>query len=254
MLVLSFVFSLSAVTASAADTNEQDELVTFILEYDKSCEVYELSDGTTVVFGVIPAASTYAGYDIEKATARPTATHTYTCSANLGDECRGAIENIDEEKRKLANKVYSGFDKAKFCPTEKDGEVIYENLKKWIEKFKELLINQKQERLFGNLVGRLLAYSPIGGDGYSPCEAVRMVIEEYYTDSLKTAYVVAEENKRGVHMVDAGKSEIILHQRYQKNAEALQERYPYTADIYFAISDNYKREAEYERKRAEDEW
>ena len=45
-----------------------------------------------------------------------------------------------------------------------------------------------------------------------------------------------------------------LHQRYQKNAEALQERYPYTADIYFAISDNYKREAEYERKRAEDEW
>ena len=99
-----------------------------------------------------------------------------------------------------------------------------------------------------------MAYSPIGEDGYSPCEAVRMVIEEYYTDSLKTAYVVAEENKRGVHMVDAGKSELILHQRYQKNAEALQERYPYTADIYFAISDNYKRKAEYERKCAEDEW
>ena len=97
---------LSAVTASAADTNEQDELVTFILEYDKSCEVYELSDGTTVVFGVIPAASTYAGYDIEKATARPTATHTYTCSANLGDECRGAIENIDEENSMTATMEY----------------------------------------------------------------------------------------------------------------------------------------------------
>ena len=106
VLVLSFVFSLSAVTASAADTNEQDELVTFILEYDKSCEVYELSDGTTVVFGVIPAASTYAGYDIEKATARPTATHTYTCSANLGDECRGAIENIDEENSMTATMEY----------------------------------------------------------------------------------------------------------------------------------------------------
>ena len=163
-------------------------------------------------------------------------------------------ETVDEEKRELANKVYSGFDKAKFCPTEKDGKVIYENLKAWMEKFKELLIKQKQERLFENLVGRLLAYSPIGEDGYSPCEAVRMVIEEYYTDSLKTAYVVAEENKRGVHTVDAGKSELILHERYQKNAEALQERYPYTADIYFTISNNYKREAEYERKRAEDEW
>ncbi len=163
-------------------------------------------------------------------------------------------ETVDEEKRKLANKVYSGFDKAKFCPTEKDGQVIYENLKVWIEKFRELLINQKQERLFGNLVGRLLPYSPIGEDGYSPCEAVRMIIEEYFTDSLKSSYVVAEVNKRGVHTVDAGKSELMLHQRYQKNAEALQEHYPYTAEIYFAISDNYKREAEYERKRAEDEW
>ena len=163
-------------------------------------------------------------------------------------------EIVDENKRKLANKVYSGFDKAKFCPTEKEGNITYESLKAWVEKFRELLIDQKQERLFGSLVGRLLAYSPIGEDGYSPCEAVRMVIEEYYTDSLKTAYVVAEENKRGVHSVDAGKSELLLHQRYQKNAEALQEQYPHAAGIFFTISENYKRESEYERKRAEDEW
>lgn len=159
----------------------------------------------------------------------------------------------DEAKRTSANKVYSGFNKAKFCPTEKDGKVTYENLKMWIEKFRQILISQKQEKLLGTLIGRLLAYSPIGEDGYSPCEAVRRVIEEYYTDSLKTSYVVTEENKRGVYTVDAGKSELILHQRYQKNAEALQEYYPRTAEIYFAISDNYKREAEYERKHAEDE-
>ena len=34
----------------------------------------------------------------------------------------------------------------------KDGVVVYENLKNWIEKFRELLINQKQERLFGSLL------------------------------------------------------------------------------------------------------
>ena len=56
VLVLSFVFSFSAVTVSAADTNEQDELVTFILEYDKSCEVYELSDGTTHLFRLVVSA------------------------------------------------------------------------------------------------------------------------------------------------------------------------------------------------------
>lgn len=160
----------------------------------------------------------------------------------------------DKKKRELANKIYSGFDKAKFCPTEKDGKVSYENLKNWIEKFKELLVSQKQEGLFGNLVGRLLASSPIGEDGYSPCEAVRKIIEEYHSDSLKTSYVVAEENKRGVYTVDAGKSELILYHRYKKNAEGLQEQYPRTAEIYFTLSDIYKREADFERKRAEDEW
>ena len=63
-----------------------------------------------------------------------------------------------------------------------------------------------------------------------------------------------EENKRGIHIVDAGKSELILYQRYKENAEVLQEQYPYTAEIYFEISDNYKCEAKYERKCAEDEW
>ena len=163
-------------------------------------------------------------------------------------------ESDNEEKRVLANKVYAGFDKAKFCPAEKDGKVSFENLKNWMEKFKDLLNSQKQERLFGNLVGRLLAYSPIGEDGYSPCEAVRRIIEENYSESLKNSYVIAEQNKRGVHTVDAGKSELLLHDRYQKNAEGLQEQYPRTAEIYFTLSDIYKREADFERKRAEDEW
>ena len=83
--------------------------------------------------------------------------------------------------------MYSGFDKAKFCPAEKDGKVKYELLKEWLDKFKELLILQKQDKLFGNLIGRLLAYSPIGEDGYMPCEAVRVIIEEYYSESLKTS-------------------------------------------------------------------
>lgn len=163
-------------------------------------------------------------------------------------------ESEDKEKCEVANAVYSAFDKARFCPAEKDGKVSYEVLKKWVEELKGLLIKQKQENLFGHLIGRLLAYSPIGADSYHPCEAVRKIIEEYDSDSLRSSYIVAEENKRGVHTVDAGKSELILHQRYLNNAEGLQAEYPKTAEIYFTLSEDYKREAEYERKRAEDEW
>ena len=163
-------------------------------------------------------------------------------------------ESVDETKRELANKIYEGFDKAKFCPTERDGKVSYEELKIWVEKFKELLAIQKQERLFGSLVGRLLAYSPKGKDGYSPCEAVRKIIEEYFCESLMRSYLIEEENKRGSFVVDAGKSELGLYHKYLKNAEGLQEQYPRTAEIYFLLSDIYKQEANQERRNAEDEW
>lgn len=163
-------------------------------------------------------------------------------------------ESGNKGKGELASAVYAGFDKARFCPAEKDGKVSYEALKKWVEEFKGLLIKQKQENLFEHLIGRLLAYSPNGADDYHPCEAVREIIEEYDSDSLRSSYIVAEENKRGVHTVDAGKSELILHQRYLNNAEGLQAEYPKIAEIYFTLSEDYKREAEYERKRAEDEW
>ena len=165
-------------------------------------------------------------------------------------------ETVDEGKRELANKLYGGFDKAKFCPAEKNGKVSYEELKNWMEKFRELLAIQKQERLFYDLAGGLLAYSPIGEDDYAPCEAVRVFIEEYARESeaLKNSYVIEECNKRGAHFIDAGKSELELYQKYIKNAEALQEDYPRTAEIYFKISDRYKQEAKHERRRAEDEY
>ena len=163
-------------------------------------------------------------------------------------------DEIDEKKANLVNKIYDGFKKAKFCPAEKNGKVKYEEIREWLEEFKKLLITQKQDRLFDRIIGRLLSYSPLGEDGYMPCEAVRKIIEENFSESLKNSYLIAEENKRGVHTVDAGKSEMILYEKYKSNAEALQNKYPRTADIYFALSDFYKEQAEWERKRAEDEW
>lgn len=162
-------------------------------------------------------------------------------------------EEIDEEKADLAKKIYSGFDKAKFCPAEKDGKVKYEEIREWLNRFEQLLIAQKQERLFSRIIGRLLAHSPLGEDGYMPCEAVREIIEEDFNASLKRSYIIEEENKRGVHTADAGKSEMMLYEKYKSNAEALQYQYPHTAEIYFELSNSYRQQAEWERKRAEDE-
>lgn len=152
-------------------------------------------------------------------------------------------EPVDEERRKLANNVYEGFEKAKFCPAENDGYVIYQELKNWVTKFYDLLCRQNRQQRFESLIGRLLPYSPIGWDGYSPCEAVRKIIEEYDTGDLKRSYVITEESKRGVYTVDAGKPELEISDRYRKNAEGIREKYPKTAEIYYALSDTKLNEA-----------
>lgn len=159
-----------------------------------------------------------------------------------------------EDRAEIANRIYSGFNKAEFCPAERNGSVDYSELKQWIEKFKELLRNQRQERLFDHFIGRLLAYSPLGEDGYMPCEAVRTIIEEYFSENLKSSYVIATYNKRGAHIVDDGKTELLMSEDFLRQANALNSKYPHTAEIYYALSASYKRDAQAERERAENGW
>ena len=162
-------------------------------------------------------------------------------------------ESYNEEKAKLANQLYGLFRKAEFCPAETKGHVNYDELKAWLDRFKNLLEKQGQERLWNHLVGRLLAYSPLGEDGLMPCEAVRNIIEEYNNKDMISSYIIAEKNKRGVHTIDAGRSEQIISDNYRKNAEALQFHYPHTADIFYSLSESYKIEAAQEREIAENE-
>ena len=84
-----------------------------------------------------------------------------------------------------------------------------------------------------------------------PCEAVRRIIEEYSNDDMESSYASEEFNKRGVYSPDGGKSELRLSENYKKNAEALQYKYPHTANIYFSLSDSYRAQFERERENAE---
>lgn len=163
-------------------------------------------------------------------------------------------ESRTDEMREVTNVLYDIYTKALFCPAEKDGKVDFDKLKVWVSEFKDLLSKQRQMNLFGHLIGRLFAYSPIGDDNCMPCEPVRQIIEEIFDESLKSSYATAEENKRGVYSPDAGKTELEMSRHYKDNANKIRGRYPSTASIYDLLSDIYKAEARNERKQAEDDW
>ena len=120
---------------------------------------------------------------------------------------------------------------------------------KW---FKSILKENGLENKYFSIIGGLFAYSPVGSDGFMPCEAIRDIIEEYHSDELRNAYQIDEFNKRGFYSSSAGNQERDLAKQYDQNAQALQEAYPYTAQIYFNLSNSYKKESRTERKLAED--
>lgn len=160
-------------------------------------------------------------------------------------------EETSDEQRKFADQVFHLFYEAHFCPAEKDGTVNERDLREWVMELKRLLEKQKQVRLLGHLLGRILVYSPIGDDDCYPCEAVRNIIEEVGDESLQSSYVTAMFNKRGVFSPTAGRAERELAEEYKKNANKLRLMTPKTAAIYDCLSEMYFSEAEREREDAE---
>lgn len=159
----------------------------------------------------------------------------------------------NSQKQKNAEELFNLYYKALFCPCENNGNVDYEELKKWVDDFSQLLIKQKQSKLIGSILGKLFAYSPVGSDGYYPHESVRKIIEELDYSNLASSYVSSECNKRGIYSPDAGKTEKEMALKYKEIQEALEINYPKTAEIYYKLYSNYIYESEAERRNAEDE-
>lgn len=162
--------------------------------------------------------------------------------------------DTQQKDQTYIHNMYTIYEKAHFCPAEKNGKVSDEDLEAWVEKYRELLISNDQESLFTTTLGRLFSFSPIGIDKHEPCEAVRMMIEKYGDDKMVNHYQTAVYNRRGIFSPTAGKAELKMAEGFRENALYLDSQYPKTAKIYYGLSETYKRESERERMDAENGW
>ena len=125
------------------------------------------------------------------------------------------------------------------------------DLDSWVNDFRKLLSRNHQLSLFGYLLGRLWAYSPVGKDNLYPCEAVREIIEKYDDESMVSEYKVSMFNERGIFSPSAGREERAIAERYKNTADCFKFRYPKTAEIFYSMYRRYIVEAEEERTRSE---
>lgn len=162
-------------------------------------------------------------------------------------------EKEDPEKQKLAQQFLSAFRKVKFCPGQTNGDVDKKKLQQWADGLKMSLENQNQSYLWAHLMGKLIAYSPIGKDGFEPCEEIREFIEDNGTEEMLSAYIGEIITRRGVFSLSAGDNEQHIAQKYNTIANKFNTVYPKTAQIYYRLRDFYFRESEHDRKQAEDD-
>lgn len=143
------------------------------------------------------------------------------------------------------------YNSARFCPAEQNGHVNQEKLDRWINRYILVLKKNGQEKIFSKTLGRLFAFSPMGEDGYFPCESVREMIEKYGDIELTSAFQREIYYSRKIYTPSAGKNELKISEGYLKNAQYLDQEYPKSARIFYELSEWYKKDASTQRIEAE---
>lgn len=159
--------------------------------------------------------------------------------------------DVEVNSEMLYQYFYRLYDKMHFCPAEENGNVKEDQLKKWVDRFDELLKKNKQTRIRGMILGHLFAFSPAGKDGFSPCESIRDMIEKVSDSSFSSAYHTTIYNNRGTHECTSGRQEIEISDRFRATADYFAITHPKTASIYQSLADTYLFQAEQERRQAE---
>lgn len=169
-------------------------------------------------------------------------------------EDRDSIANTTIKQGTMRNVSSLYFD-AEFCPAERKGIILEDDLTAWIDTFSDLLRQQGQGKLFGMLLGRLLALAPKDIDGTPASEAICKAIEKYGDESLMRSYRICILNQRGAYIFTAGREERQIAKRYKKISETLAEKgYSKCSSIYGSLYYQYEYEARSDRELEENEW
>lgn len=163
-------------------------------------------------------------------------------------------EGVSDARAEQAGAAYGLLQSWRAIPGSPPGRTIDQTrLQDWVRDARELLAASHRTKVGDLLLGETLSGSPEGGDGLWPAEPVRDVIELVESEELERGIAVGVANSRGATwrgLREGGKQEWALHERYERLADGVNDRWPRTAAMLRRIAQSYRWEAEEEDKRA----
>ena len=163
------------------------------------------------------------------------------------------IPKLLPDKQKKAKHGYFLTNTWSLPPGMQEDETINcEQLIDWIRKARTLL--EKLDRIgvgdeqIGEMLGRVTLR---GKDGIWPTEAIREVLEEVHSDDIKRGILIGEFNMRDAYIISGGQEQLDSAQKYEAQAQQVDNQWPETAKLLRRIAAGYRTDAQDEKARAE---
>lgn len=162
--------------------------------------------------------------------------------------------DLDEREIALAQHSWTLLHHWRTLPGRReDGTLDGEHLKRWVADARLALTESDRADIGDEEIGRVLAASPPGTDGVTPCEPVREIIEAAGSTHLETGYHLGVVNDRGVTsrgVFEGGNQERVLARQYGDWATQTAGRWRRTSRLLRLLSEDYERDARREDERA----
>jgi transcriptional regulator with XRE-family HTH domain len=176
-----------------------------------------------------------------------------------GDDDEGQAE-LDEDgaKRKsaIAQQSYALLNDWSTVPgADADGNIDAIALNAWVDDARALAVQAKRGNIIDQQIGMILSAAKAEPNGDWPQKPVRDVIERLKNKELDTGFSIGTRNRRGVTTrgpLDGGEQERDLKNRYDDLAKKFRVSAPRTAAILRAIGNDYKMEAIYMDRLADE--
>jgi hypothetical protein len=151
-----------------------------------------------------------------------------------------------QQEKAVASQAWRLLESWGQLPGQDKSEIDSSLLKKWVVEAHRLAVQAERGAIGDQYIGKMLSHSPVGKDNVWPHPAVRDVIEAMRNPKLEQGIIIGVHNSRGVTsrgMLDGGKQERDLAQRYNLWAETTKLDYPRTSAMLREIARSYESHA-----------
>ena len=160
-------------------------------------------------------------------------------------------EKPTEEEANRARNVYRLLSEWAVIPgTRPDGSIDSEELNAWLDKVKGKAEESGHLEVALNQIGRMLTHAPEDEEGLWIHHSIAEALDAKGSKEMRSGFVTALFNQRGVHSYTAGKEELKLARKYRARAEALEEHgYSRFATAMREFAQEYERQGAREADR-----